>query len=231
MTIHIGAIPGDIAETVLMPGDPLRAKYVAETFLKDARCYSEVRGMYGFTGTYNGKNVSVQGSGMGMPSISIYTNELISTYGAKNLIRIGSCGSLQENVKLRDVVIAQGACTDSSINRIPFQGMDYAPIADFGLLKKAYDVAEEKRIGVHVGNILSTDVFYDEAELWKTWAKFNVLAVEMEAAALYTLGAKFGVATLAVCTVSDHLVSGEACTSEERQTTFDQMVEIALELA
>ena len=230
MTIHIDAQAEDIADTVLMPGDPLRAKYVAEKFLEKVRCYTKVRGMYGFTGIFKGRRVSVQGTGMGIPSISIYANELISKFGAKSLIRIGSCGAIQEEIKLRDVVIAQAACTDSAINRIPFRGMDYAPIGDFGLLIKAYEAARKKGIPVHVGNIVSSDVFYDEEKLWKIWAKFGVLAIEMEAAALYTLGAKFGVKTLAICTVSDHLATGRMCTNEERQTTFDQMVEIALEL-
>ena len=231
MTIHIGAQPGDVAETVLMPGDPLRAKYIAEKYLENSRCYSEVRGMYGFTGTYGNRSLSIQGSGMGIPSISIYANELISTFKAKNIIRIGSCGAIQEEVKLRDVVIAQAACTDSAINRIPLRGMDYAPIGDFGLLKRAYEIARSKNIPVHVGNIVSSDVFYDDEQLWKTWAKFGVLAIDMEAAALYTLGAKLGVNTLTICTVSDQLLTGELCSTEERQTTFDRMVEIALELA
>lgn len=231
MTIHIGAKVGEIAETVLMPGDPLRAKFMAEKFLTDMTCYSEVRGMYGFTGTYKGKKVSIQGSGMGIPSISIYANELISTYKVKNIIRIGSCGAIQENVRLRDIVIAQGACTDSSMNDIPFKGMSYAPISDFELLNKAYESAKSKGLKFHVGNIISSDVFYDDFALWKIWAKHGVLAVEMEAAALYTLGAKFGIKTLAICTVSDHLVLKEDCTPEERENTFHQMVEIALDVA
>lgn len=231
MTVHIGAEAGEIAETVLMPGDPLRAKYIAETMLEDAKCYNEVRGMYGYTGTYNGKKVSVQGSGMGMPSMSIYAHELINSYGCKNIIRIGSCGALQENVNLRDVIIAQGACTDSNMNNIRLDGLNFAPIANFGLLKKAYDAAEAKGINTHVGNILSSDIFYDEKELWRMWAKYGVLAVDMEAAALYTLGARFGVNTLTLLTVSDQLIRQEACTAEERQNTFNQMVEIALELA
>ncbi len=231
MTVHIGAEVGEIAETVLMPGDPLRAKYIAETMLEDVKCYNEVRGMYGFTGTYKGKRVSIQGSGMGMPSMSIYAHELINAYGCKNIIRIGSCGALQEHVNLRDVIIAQGACTDSNMNNIRLDGLNFAPIASFELLKKAYDSAEAKGIKTHVGNILSSDIFYDEKELWRMWAKYGVLAVDMEAAALYTLGARFGVNTLTLLTVSDQLIRQEACTSEERQNTFNQMVEIALELA
>lgn len=231
MTIHIEAEVGEIAETVLMPGDPLRAKFIAENFLEGAKCHNKVRGMYGYTGTYKGKKVSVQGSGMGMPSMLIYANELISTYGAKKLIRIGTCGALQNEVNLRDVVIGQAACTDSAINRITFDGMDFSPIANFELLKQAYEKAAEKGMTARVGNIISSDVFYDDRETWKLWGRYGVLAVEMETAALYTLGAKYGVKTLALLTVSDHLLRGEACSSEERQTDFNQMMEIALEIA
>lgn len=230
MSVHIGAKEGQIAETILLPGDPLRAKFIAETFLKDVICYSEVRGMYGFTGTYKGKRISVQGTGMGMPSMSIYANELIEFYGVKNLIRVGTCGGYQEDVKLRDIVIAMAASTDSNINKIRFEGKDFAPTASFNLLKKAYDKSIEKGITPKVGNILSSDTFYgDEPDSWKKWAKFGVLAVEMETAALYTLAAKYGVDALAIMTVSDHLLTGELTTSEERQTTFTNMIEIALE--
>ncbi len=214
-----------------MPGDPLRAKYIAETKLENVHCYSEVRGMFGYTGTYQGRKVSVQGSGMGIPSISIYVNELISTYGAKNIIRVGSCGALQQNIQLRDIILAQAACTDSAINRLIFSGMDYAPIADFDLLYQAHQLAEAKGIKHFVGNTVSSDTFYDDGESWRLWAKYGVMAVEMEAAALYTLGAKFGIRTLAILTVSDQLLSKETCTPEDRETTFDQMVEIALDLA
>jgi len=231
MTVHIGAKVGEIAETVLLPGDPLRAKYMAEKMLTDVKCYSEVRGMYGFTGTYKGKKVSIQGSGMGMPSISIYANELISTYNVKNLIRIGSCGAIQEKTKMWDIIIAQGACTDSALNDIPFKGMSYAPIASFELLIKAYEAAKAKGVNYHVGNIVSSDIFYDDFDLWKIWAGHGVLAVEMEAAALYTLGAKFGVNTLAICTISDHLITKEECTAEERESALEHMVEIALDIA
>ncbi|MHC1683379.1 MAG: purine-nucleoside phosphorylase [Clostridiaceae bacterium] len=230
MSVHIGAKEGQIAETILLPGDPLRAKFIAETFLKDVICYSEVRGMYGFTGTYKGKRISVQGTGMGMPSMSIYANELIEFYGVKNLIRVGTCGGYQEDVKLRDIVIAMAASTDSNINKIRFEGKDFAPTASFNLLKRAYDKSIEKGITPKVGNILSSDTFYgDEPDSWKKWAKFGVLAVEMETAALYTLAAKYGVDALAIMTVSDHLLTGELTTSEERQTTFTNMIEIALE--
>jgi len=232
MSIHIGAKEGDIASTVLLPGDPLRAKYIAENFLTDAICYNEVRGMYGYTGTYKGKRISIQGTGMGIPSISIYINELITNYRAKNLIRIGSCGSMQADIKIRDVILAMSASTDSNINKIRFYGMDYASTANFDLLKKAYDIALEKGISVKVGSVLTTDTFYnDDPNSWKHWANYGVLAVEMETAALYTLAAKFKVNALSILTVSDSLVTREETTSEERQKTFNQMVEVALELA
>lgn len=232
MSIHIGAKEGDIASTVLLPGDPLRAKYIAENFLTDTICYNEIRGMYGYTGTYKEKRVSIQGSGMGIPSVSIYLNELITSYKAKNLIRIGSCGSMQSDIKIRDVILAMSASTDSHINKIRFNGMDYAPTANFDLLKKAYDIALEKDILIKVGSVLTTDTFYHDApNSWKHWANYGVLAVEMETAALYTLAAKFKVNALSILTVSDSLVTREETTSEERQKTFNQMVEVALELA
>ena len=231
MSIHIGAAKGDIAETVLLPGDPLRAKMIAETFLENPACYNEVRGMYGYTGTYKGKRVSVQGTGMGIPSISIYVNELISEYGVKNLIRVGTCGALQEKVGVRDVILAMGACTDSKVNEIRFKGMNYAPTASFDLLKKAVKAAEEKNITPHIGNIMTSDTFYqDDPEGWRLWASYQVLAVEMETAELYTLAAKHGVNALAVLTVSDHIVTNEITSAEERQNTFKQMIEIALSL-
>lgn len=232
MSIHIGAKENEIAKTVLLPGDPLRAKYIAENFLENVRCYNEVRGMYGFTGTYKGKSVSVQGTGMGVPSLSIYVNELITSYNVKNLIRVGTCGSLQPDIKVRDIVFAMASSTDSAINKIRFNGMDYAPTASFKLLKKAYDVAVEKGIQPKVGNILTSDTFYnDDPDSWKLWAKFGVLAVEMETAGLYTLAAKYNVNALTILTVSDSLVTGEATTAEERQKTFMDMVKIALEIA
>ena len=232
MSIHIGAKEGDIASTVLLPGDPLRAKYIAENFLTDAICYNKVRGMYGYTGTYKGKRISIQGTGMGVPSISIYVNELITNYKAKNLIRIGSCGSMQADIEIRDVILAMSASTDSHINKIRFNGMDYAPTANFNLLKRAYDIALEKDISVKVGSVLTSDTFYnDNPNSWKHWANYGVLAVEMETAVLYTLAAKFKVNALSILTVSDSLVTREETTSEERQKTFNQMVEVALELA
>lgn len=231
MSVHIGAKEGQIASTVLLPGDPLRAKFIAETFLENPVCYNEVRGMYGFTGTYKGKKISVQGTGMGAPSISIYANELIESYGAKKLVRVGTCGSIQEDVKVRDVVLAMGSATNSGINKMRFKGMDFSPIASFDLLRKAYDIAISKGIDVKVGNVLTSDLFYnDDPDAWKLWAKYGVLAIEMEAAALYTLGAKYGVDTLTILTVSDNIVTGEETTAQERQTTFTKMIEVALEI-
>ncbi len=231
MSVHIGAQLGDIAETVLLPGDPLRAKTIADTFFEDPVCYNEVRGMLGFTGTYKGKRVSVQGTGMGMPSISIYVNELISQYGAKHLMRVGTCGAFQEDLKIGDVILGQAASTDSHINRLRFSGMDFAPTADFGLLHAAYTQAQALGFPVSVGNILSSDTFYgDDPDAWRHWAKFGILAVEMEAAALYTLAAKFDVKALAICTVSDSLATGESAPAEVRQNNFKRMMELALEI-
>jgi purine-nucleoside phosphorylase len=230
MSTHIGAEPGDIAELVLMPGDPLRAKWIAETFLEDARCYSTVRNMFGFTGTFEGTRVSVQGSGMGMPSASIYAHELINDYGVKSLIRVGSCGALVESLKLRDVVAAIGSSTDSNMNRARFDGLiDYAPVADFGLLRAAVDVAAARGIEMRVGPILAADAFYtDRPDLYDRLADYGVLAVEMESAALYTIAARYGAKALTLLTVSDHLKTNEHTTAQEREQTFGQMVEIAL---
>jgi purine-nucleoside phosphorylase len=232
MSTHIGAAPGEIAPVVLMPGDPLRAQWVAETFLDDARCYSKVRGMLGFTGTWRGHRVSVQGSGMGQPSLAIYVNELFREYDVQSVIRVGSCGALTDSLAIRDVVIASGACTDSSMNRIAFEGLDYAPVADFGLLRAAVEASESRGTDVHVGLIFSSDSFYAaRPELVSRMVEYGVLAVEMEASALYTLAAKHGRRALAICTVSDHIVTGEETTSQEREQTFGEMVEIALTAA
>ncbi len=232
MTIHIGAEPGQIAETVLMPGDPYRAKWAAETFLEDVTLVNEVRGMLGFTGTWRGHRVSIQGSGMGMPSLSIYANELIRDYGAKTLIRIGSCGGMQERVKVRDLVLAMSSTTMSTPSRGILRELNFAPTADFGLLKAAYDAATRKGAPVHVGGIYSSDVFYDERpDLNEQMVRHGVLAVEMEAAELYILAVRYGVRALAVLTVSDHLITGEALPSAERETSFGEMIEIALEAA
>jgi purine-nucleoside phosphorylase len=231
VSTHIGAQPGEIAPLVLMPGDPLRAKWIAETFLDDARCYTEVRGMLGFTGTWNGHRVSVQGSGMGQPSLAIYANELFREYDVQSVIRVGSAGGLTDKVAIRDVVIASGACTDSSMNRIRFEGLDYAPVADFGLLSAAATAAtgQDLSVGVHVGLIFSGDSFYSpRPELLTRMVEHGVLAIEMEASALYTLAAGFGRKALCICTISDHIVTGEETTAAEREQTFGDMVEIAL---
>ena len=232
MSTHIGAEPGQIAPYVLLPGDPLRARWIAETFLEDATCYSEIRGMYGYTGTFRGEQVSVQGSGMGLPSLSIYVNELFAEYDVRTVVRVGSCGALSEDLALRDLVLASGACTDSSMNRIRFEGLDYAPVADFDLLRAAYDAsaARDLDVATKVGLILSGDSFYSpRPELTQRMADYGVLAVEMEASALYTLAAQYKRRALAVCTVSDHIVTGEHTSARERQETFTDMVGIALD--
>ncbi len=232
MSIHLAAAKGDIAPRVLFPGDPARAKWVAETFLTDAKCYTEIRNMWGFTGTYKGEPVSVQGSGMGQASASIYAHELFAEYDVRTLIRVGTCGALHEAVKVRDVIIAMSASTDSQMNRLRFHGIDYAPTADFTLLRKAVEAAEAAGYTPHVGQVFSGDLFYnDRPELVSQTAAYGVLGIEMEASALYTLAAKFGRRALGIMTVSDHLVTGEVTTAEERQTTFSEMIEIALEAA
>ncbi len=230
--LHIMAEEGSIAETVLLPGDPMRAKFIAENYLENAVCYNTVRGMYGYTGTYKGKRISVQGTGMGLPSHSIYVNELIRFYGAKRLIRIGSAGSLNNDVNVRDIVLAQSASTNSGINKRRFKGLDYAPTANFDLLLKAYNKSVEKGANVKVGNVLSSDLFYDDTnQSIQMWVDYGCLAVEMETAELYTVAAKYGVEALSILTISDHMFKGEETTPEERETTFTQMMEIALELA
>ena len=233
MSTHIGAEAGQIAPVVLLPGDPLRARWIAQTFLDDATCYSEVRGMFGFTGTWNGQPVSVQGSGMGQPSMAIYVNELFREYDVQTIVRVGSCGALSEKLAVRDVVLASGACTDSSMNRFRFHGVDYAPVADFGLLRAAHDAASARDdVTAHVGLILSSDTFYSpRPELTKPLVEHGVVAVEMEASGLYTLAAAYGRKALAICTVSDHMVTGEETTALERERTFGAMVEIALAAA
>lgn len=232
MSVHNEAKNGEIAKTVLLPGDPLRAKYIAENFLEDVKCYNTVRNMLGFTGNYNGKRISIQGTGMGAPSISIYAHELINDYGAKNLIRIGTCGSLQEDIKVKEVILASTSSTDSGMNKKIFHGMDFAPAASFKLLNKAYNYASDNKIKVDVGCILTSDFFYfPEKDLYKIWREYGVLAVEMETAALYTLAAKFKVDALSVLTVSDNLFTGEKASPEERRTSFTNMINIALEIA
>ena len=232
MSIHIGAKAGDIAETVLLPGDPKRAKWIAENYLENLFCYTDIRGMLGFTGTYKGKKVSVQGTGMGIPSISIYITELMKDYGVKNLIRVGSAGSYQEDVKIRDIVVALSTSTDSNINNRRFKGASFAPTVNFDLLSKVLKTAEEKNIKIKAGNILTSDEFYnDDPSYFKKWAEFGVLAVEMETAALYTLASKYKARALSILTISDSLVSPEITSSEEREKTFSEMIELALETA
>ncbi len=230
MSLHIEAKKGEIAETILLPGDPLRAKFVAENFLEDTVCYNKVRNIFGYTGTYKGKRISVQGTGMGIPSISIYATELIKDYGVKNLVRIGSCGAVKPEINLRDIILAEGASTDSQTNKLVFGGADFAAIANFELLLEAYNIVKKKKMNVHVGNVLSSDIFYsDDPNFWKIWVKYGILGIDMEATALYSIAAKYGVKALTILTVSDQIVRGEATTSEERQTGFSKMIEIALE--
>lgn len=232
MSIHIGAEPEQIAPTILLPGDPRRARFIAETLLEGAVCFNEVRGMLGYTGRSAGKRVSVMGTGMGVPSISIYVNELVRDYGVKTLMRVGTCGGLQPDLKIGDIVLAMAASTDSRINRLRFGGSDFAPTASFPLLLKAYRTATEWGLDVCVGGILSSDTFYDDdPDWWKRWAAFGVLAVEMETTALYTLAAKFGVDALSILTVSDDLTTGERATAEQRERGFAAMAELALEVA
>jgi purine-nucleoside phosphorylase len=229
-TKHMNAEPGDFADTVLMPGDPLRAKYIAESFLGDARLVSDVRNMFGFTGQFRGTEISVMAHGMGIPSASIYCTELIREYGVKRLIRVGSCGTVHPTVALRDIVIAMGASTDSGVNRARFGGHDLAAIASFDLLRKAVRTAEMKGLGFHVGNVFSADLFYPaDPVIFDLMEKNNILGVEMETAGIYTIAAELGVEALALCTVSDDIRSGAALSSAERQTTFDEMIELALE--
>ena len=231
MSVHINAKKGDIADTILLPGDPLRAKYIAETFLEDVVQYNDVRNMFGFTGTYKGKRISVQGTGMGVPSISIYVTELMNEYDVKKLIRVGTCGSIHKDVKVRDVIIAQSASTDSKMNEIIFKGISFAPTADFDLLLKAYNAGMEKGLSLRVGNVFTEDVFYNDHAEHEKWAEYGILALEMESSALYTLAAKYGRQALSILTVSDHLLTGEVTSSEERQTTFNDMIIVALEAA
>jgi purine-nucleoside phosphorylase len=232
VSIHIGAEQGQIAPTVLLPGDPLRAKHIAETMLEDVVCYNEVRGMLGYTGRYGKKLVSVMGTGMGIPTLSIYVNELVTEYHVQTLIRVGTCGALQPYLKIGDIVIPMTSSTNSQINKLRFRGMDYAPAASFDLLLKAYEAAKSRGARVFVGGNFASDTFYnDDPEWWKKWAAYGVLVVEMETSALYTLAAKFKVEALSVLTVSDLLVTGEFATAEQRERGFTQMAEIALEIS
>ena len=232
MTIHIGAKIDDIADTVLLPGDPMRAKWAAEQFLTSPRLVNQVRGMFGYTGTFNGNYVTIQGSGMGMPSLSIYANELIRDYNAQTLIRIGSCGGMQPNIDIRDIILAQTTTYVTTPSSTVMKEVSFSPCADFELIKNAHSFAESKGFKTHVGNIYSSDTFYDErADLNEQMVRHGVLAVEMEAAELYTLAARFKRKALAILTVSDHLQTGEALPSDEREKTFAQMIEVALAAA
>lgn len=229
-TKHMNAASGDLADTVLMPGDPLRAKYISERYLADARLVTNVRNMLGFTGMHNGRPISVMAHGMGIPSVSIYATELMAEFSVKRIIRVGSCGTVHANTNLRDIIIAQGACTDSAVNRQRFGGYDYSAIASFELLRNAVDVARERKVRYQVGNIFSADLFYTvDKAMFDVMEKYNILGLEMEAAGLYALAAEYDVDALAICTVSDNIRTGAALTADERASTFDDMIEIALE--
>ncbi|NQX82803.1 MAG: purine-nucleoside phosphorylase [Flavobacteriaceae bacterium] len=231
MSLHIEAKVGDIAETILLPGDPLRAKWIAENFFENPVCFNTVRNMFGYTGTYKGKKISVMGTGMGIPSISIYTHELITEYGVKNLIRVGSAGSYQKDVKIRDIVLAMSASSTSNINNFRFDNANYSPTADFKLFQKAVEIAKNKNIELKAGNILSSDEFYaDDFESYQKWSKFGVMCVEMETSGLYTIAAKHNVNALSILTISDSLVTGERTSTKERESTFKDMIEIAIEM-
>jgi purine-nucleoside phosphorylase len=231
-TKHLNAAPGDFAETVLMPGDPLRAQYIADTYLNGVRRVTDVRNMWGFTGKYNGKPVSVMAHGMGIPSVSIYCTELITEYGVKRVIRVGSCGTSHPKVKLRDIIIAMGASTDSNCNRMRFGGYDYAALASYDLVTKSVEAARKNKVRYHVGNIFSADLFYTpDPDMFATLAKYNVFGVEMEAAGIYPIAAEHGAEALAICTVSDDIISGAHLSTDERQTTFDEMILVALQAA
>ncbi len=230
MTPHINAPAGAFADVVLMPGDPLRAKYIAETFLQNAQEVTNVRNMLGYTGSYKGRRISVMGHGMGIPSCSIYAKELITEYGVQKIIRVGSCGAVRADVQVRDVVIGMGACTDSKVNRIRFKDNDFAAIADFDMTQAAVQAAKNKGIKVRVGNLFSADLFYTpDVEMFDVMEKYGILGVEMEAAGIYAVAAEFGAKALAICTVSDHIRTHQQTSAEERQSTFNEMIEIALE--
>jgi purine-nucleoside phosphorylase len=230
MSIHIEAKPGEIADKILLPGDPLRARWIAETYLEKAECYNTVRNMLGFTGYYKGERISVQGTGMGMPSAGIYIEELIKDYNVDTIIRVGSAGSLQKDIELRDVVLAMSASTNSALNQQRFSGAQYAPTADFKLFQKAVNTAESHKINYHAGNVFSSDIFYaDQKEYYNIWAAYNVLCVEMEVAVLYSIAAKYKKQALGILTISDSLVTGELTSAKEREQSFGDMVKLGLE--
>ncbi|MEN8006252.1 MAG: purine-nucleoside phosphorylase [Candidatus Krumholzibacteriota bacterium] len=232
MSIHIGADQGQIAPTILLPGDPLRARFIAENMLEDVVCFNEVRGMLGYTGRFGQKPVSVMGSGMGMPTLSIYINELVTGYNVKTMIRVGTCGAMQPHLEIGDLILPMTSSTNAHFNKLRFSGMDYAPAADFDLLLKAHEAAIQRGVRVHVGGIFSSDTFYDDdPDWWRQWADFGALACEMETTALYTLAAKFKVAALSVLTVSDSLVTGEEASAQKRERGFPLMAEIALAIS
>ncbi len=232
MSVHLEARPGDLAPVVLLPGDPLRAQFIAERYLSGAVCTNQVRGALGFTGTFQGKRLSVQSTGMGMPSASIYVHELLAEHGARVLLRVGTCGALQASVSVRDLILAIGASTDSAMNRHTFGGRDFAPTASFDLLRRAHEIAVARGLPVQVGSVVTCDRFYaEDDEWWAVWARHGVLAAEMETAAIYTLAARAGVRALAILAVSDHLTTGEHTSAEERQTSFTHLIEVALEVA
>lgn len=229
MSTHINAQKGAVAKNILLPGDPLRAKFIAENFLENPVCYNEVRGMFGFTGTYKGVPVSVQGTGMGQPSLSIYVTELFREYGVENAIRVGTCGAVSEDTKIRDTIIVSSACSDSSLLNQRFGSLHFAPTADFKLLKTADSIAEKMGIPYSVGSVASSDFFYDINQNWKKWAQYGVKGIEMESAELFTLASQFKKRALAIMTVSDHIVTGESTSAEERQSTFTNMIYLALD--
>jgi len=229
-TPHIEAAANDFAKTVLMPGDPLRAKFIAENFLENSKCVTRVRNMLGYTGTYKGKPISVMGSGMGIPSISIYATELYKDYGVENIIRIGSCGAVRDDIKVKDVIVGMAASTDSNVNRMRLNQCDFAATADFGLLQKVANTANKLNKKIHVGNVFTADLFYTpQPEMFALMEKYGILAVEMEAAGLYGVAAEYGKKALAVFTVSDHIKTGESMPSDERETSFKDMMELTLE--
>lgn len=231
MSVHIEAAAGDIAERVLLPGDPLRAKFIAENYLTDVTCYNKVRGMLGFTGLYKDKKVSVQGTGMGQPSMSIYATELFKFYGVKTAIRIGTIGSIQKGLKCRDIVLSQAACSDSALINRRFGGSHFSPTSDFQLLLLAYNKAKELGLKVTVGTVATSDLFYDDEQLWKMWARYGVLGMEMESAEFYTLAKLYNAHALAIYTVSDNIATGEETTAADRQSSFTDMMKLALETA